>query len=256
MLIPSVLESSTILKPALQSGTFCLSDTSHSIIFSLFSARGDYFIKIGGKNIVREFHFLKAAHESLNELVPEALELVCDVKIPNAEYVNIAVYKYLDMTCMGSNLDSHMLKNVAEALCNIEKYINESCVLSKKNAQHGDFYVNNIGIHGNSLIVFDWEDVGSVADIGFDFSIFVSSWLDFDADRILREYVRGGSNSISAMIDCYVTLGDHDPEAIISSLPRHLRTFAKLKQSKGYGTDICERVHDCYTRLESEIFSG
>jgi hypothetical protein len=233
-----------------------MANRGHTLVFSLFSPRGNYFIKAGGQSIAHEFHFLSAARKSLNELVPETLSLVPDVNAPNVGVLNVAVYRFIDMKILDRNLDIHTYETVVDALCKIEKYLNETSIFSKKNTQHGDFYYRNMGICNHTPVVFDWEEVGSVADIGFDFSIFISSLLNFEPDRIIYEYIRGKSKIFSALIDRYVEQGGHDREAILWSLPRHLRTFVELKQSKGYGEEIIERVCNCYARLESGISSA
>src|SRR5215471_12555636 len=41
--------------------------------------------------------------------------------------------------------------------------------------QHGDFYPNNLGLHGDALVVLDWEDFGLACLPGFDLALLLLS---------------------------------------------------------------------------------
>jgi hypothetical protein len=50
--------------------------------------------------------------------------------------------------------------------------------------QHGDFCLNNIGVDGRQLVVFDWEDFGRVTLPGFDVVVLAASSLGLDHARL------------------------------------------------------------------------
>jgi len=51
--------------------------------------------------------------------------------------------------------------------------------------QHGDFTANNLGFrHGDTPVVYDWEDYGLVDVPGFDVALLLASFAEFDAIRL------------------------------------------------------------------------
>ena len=111
--------------------------------------------------------------------------------------------------------------------------------------QHGDLSLNNIGVAGEELIFFDWEDFGLVDVPGFDLAIVLLSLHQFDAVALARRLsqpsmeqrlMRSGSARLRL-----------EPPTFLLLFPAYLSLFARMKATRGYDAEVSKRA---YTALE------
>lgn len=105
--------------------------------------------------------------------------------------------------------------------------------------QHGDFVLNNIGVHGQRLLIFDWEDYGKSKFALLDISTFVMSLCDFEIDQLLKAIEN--PNFAAWLADVLkgfsVTL-----DQFLYCLPYALMVFCDLKMRLGYSKDVIQRT--------------
>lgn len=99
-------------------------------------------------------------------------------------------------------------------------------------SQHGDFAINNLGVAGDHLVFFDWEDFG-LADLpGLDLAVLLLSVHDFDLWR-LRSRLR--SASFESHLAHRLCERLHVPDDRFEQLlPAFLALFVELKRGGGY----------------------
>lgn len=106
-----------------------------------------------------------------------------------------------------------------------------------KCVQHSDLTVNNIGMHRDNILLFDFEDYGKVSVPGFDLFTLLASSSDFNVDLIREMMGTPGEDGVvswySEVIECYcreVTIAEAHFRTLI---PLYLIAFAALKSSYG-----------------------
>lgn len=119
--------------------------------------------------------------------------------------------------------------------------------------QHGDFVVNNLGLAGSGLVVFDWEDFGRVSFPGLDLCTLLASDTRFNAER-LRDLIRGDTRAAPRYSDllheaCAV-LG-LTPKFFRQLIPLYLVIFLDLKRD--YGAAIRDLLGQTLSELQQLI---
>jgi hypothetical protein len=106
--------------------------------------------------------------------------------------------------------------------------------------QHGDLTLYNMGVVGDNLIIFDWEDFGKISIPGFDLCcLAVDSVTRFSAmgiDRISER--RAYPKEIMDIITCYFEELSLDEEIFFNLFPIYLFYFLYLKNRYGYSSEI------------------
>lgn len=110
--------------------------------------------------------------------------------------------------------------------------------------QHGDLVMNNLGLTGAGLVVFDWEDFGRIAIPGLDLCTLLASDTEFNTAKVLA--IIDGSDHPP---DCYAPLMENNclavgltPELFRQLIPLYLVIFLDLKSD--YGTAIATIVRN------------
>jgi hypothetical protein len=99
--------------------------------------------------------------------------------------------------------------------------------------QHGDFYVNNLGMHGGALVVLDWEDYGRACFPGYDLALLLLSLNGFSPTR-LRDNTR--DRAVHDWILQAGTAGTGvSAPLLMKLLPAYLALTAHIKSGRGYG---------------------
>jgi len=235
---------------------FSISTRSQNIIASVFTKNEELLIKIGGNKIKLEYDFIENANNDIGDFIPSVVNFLKSVDDKSRNVTNIAIYEYADARKLSSIDCMERLIDIVYLLLSYEKYLREIKYFSGSNPQHCDFCVNNLLFNDDTIIVIDWEDVGSISDIGFDFNILVSSILQFDARRIYDAYLCGSSEKLMNALEVYTENHQIFEFRIRASLIRHLRTFLHLKAQGGYGEAIQGILISCISELEELIASS
>lgn len=103
--------------------------------------------------------------------------------------------------------------------------------------QHCDFVVTNLGVHGQELVVFDWEDYGKLSIPGFDLCVLLLSLTQFDPHAVVSLLPQSGSVPVrnDFVAACCNAIG-LDVQLFAAMLPLYLAAFLYLKQD--YSADI------------------
>jgi len=99
-------------------------------------------------------------------------------------------------------------------------------------AQHGDFTVNNLALSKGRLVIFDWEDFGSVCLPGLDLCTAIASDARLDALR-LGAVTRG---AYARLVDNSCPPLGLTPKLFLRLIPLYLTVFLDLK--RGYAETI------------------
>lgn len=109
--------------------------------------------------------------------------------------------------------------------------------------QHGDLAINNVGLNGDAVVVFDWEDYGAVSAAGFDFFVLLISGLDFDYRRFSEftehHLIDRSASGWAAKISAGLGIDDrnlYDLTAIFAVI------FYGIKCKHGYGQHVRDAV--------------
>lgn len=106
--------------------------------------------------------------------------------------------------------------------------------------QHGDFAINNIGVAGDDLVFFDWEDFGRADVPGFDLAVVLLSVHDFDAGA-LRRRLRSDSPEAGLAHRLCDRLAI-PRERFEQLMPAFLAVFVALKRLGGYDDASANRA--------------
>lgn len=99
--------------------------------------------------------------------------------------------------------------------------------------QHGDFSVNNLGLHDGVLVILDWEDYGRECLAGYDLALLllalngfsVASVRDNTRDAAVHAWIlRAGSEGTGIPPDLFLRL-----------LPAYLALTVRMKTEAAYG---------------------
>ena len=106
--------------------------------------------------------------------------------------------------------------------------------------QHGDFYVNNLGLYKDALVVLDWEDFGLTCMPGFDLALLLLSLNAFSISEIRINTVQGARHSWILRAG---TEGTGLSERLfLRLLPAYLAITAQMKKGRGYEAGLRERA--------------
>jgi hypothetical protein len=107
-------------------------------------------------------------------------------------------------------------------------------------SQHGDFYLENLGVSGQRLVILDWEDFGRACLPGFDLAQLLLSLSDFDVQR-MHEHVRpGGPHAWLLATGC--AGAGLSPGLFLRLLPAYLALLGSMKSALGYGEAFTSRT--------------
>jgi hypothetical protein len=106
--------------------------------------------------------------------------------------------------------------------------------------QHGDLTLYNMGVAGDKLIIFDWEDFGKISIPGFDLCcLAVNSVTQFSPMGIERILERSAyPKEVMDIITCYCKELPLDQETFFHLYPIYLFYFLYLKDRYGYSSEI------------------
>lgn len=110
--------------------------------------------------------------------------------------------------------------------------------------QHCDFAFTNLGIRSdtNTLVVFDWEDYGILDFPGFDVAVLITSFFNFDSEKIFNFLAGKEVIPFSRLVDeCFVTF-KMDRKNFRDLYPVYLCLFLELKTSLEYEESTAERI--------------
>jgi hypothetical protein len=106
--------------------------------------------------------------------------------------------------------------------------------------QHGDFYVNNLGLYTDALVVLDWEDFGLACLPGFDLALLLLSLNAFSISEIRSNTAEGARHSWILRAG---TEGTGLSERLFHRLlPAYLAITAQMKNGRGYEVALRERA--------------
>lgn len=110
--------------------------------------------------------------------------------------------------------------------------------------QHCDFAFSNLGLRSDTrtLIVFDWEDYGTLDLPGFDIAVLITSYFNFETKEIYSFLAGEQSTSFSQLIGECLTISKIDREDFRNLYPVYLSLFLELKTSLEYDGSTVERV--------------
>ena len=242
--------------------------------FLVYHPRGDFhLVKIGLHNdLQREFDGFSAGHAALPRGVPRPLALArhrsfptlvttgipliplgaLSMRAPSRE-VRKAFADYFSSTSVAFRVDQVVEpgQRLREALAgspvprsaSVDRYlelIGPHIDALSAVRQHGDFYLNNLGMRGDALIVLDWEDYGRTSVPGYDLALLLLSLNDFSPTR-LRENTRVGAVH-EWILRAGTTETGLDPDLFIRLLPVYLMVTARIKTGMGYGEAVRARA--------------
>jgi len=108
--------------------------------------------------------------------------------------------------------------------------------------QHSDLTLYNLGIHNNSLILFDWEDYGRISFAGFDIATFVFSLIiACKAYKLVANnpsyifQLPGGQVALAALQKNHIPLN-----VFTKFFPFFILCFLYLKKEFAYGLGITQ----------------
>lgn len=106
--------------------------------------------------------------------------------------------------------------------------------------QHGDFSVNNLGMHGDDLVIIDWEDYGRECLPGYDLALLLLALNEFSVERVHENTLDG---AVHAWILEAGSAGTGMPRALfIRLLPAYLALTLRMKTEPAYGHALRARV--------------
>ncbi|MEP6997501.1 MAG: phosphotransferase, partial [Betaproteobacteria bacterium] len=106
--------------------------------------------------------------------------------------------------------------------------------------QHGDFSVTNLGMHGDALVILDWEDYGRECVPGYDLALLLLALNDFSAARVRENTLEG---AMHAWILHAGSEGTGIPTALfLRLLPAYLALTIRMKDEAMYGNALRSRA--------------
>ena len=110
-------------------------------------------------------------------------------------------------------------------------------------SQHGDFVVNNLGIGGSRLVVFDWEDFDRVALPGFDLCTALASDTRLTPERMraVMHSTGGVSQPYETLLRTVCPLLGLTPDGFRRMIPLYLAIFLDLKRNYGEAVQAAVR---------------
>ena len=239
---------------------------SGNLSFLVYPPRGEfYLVKLGLQNdLSREFEGFSAGHAAFPQGVPRPLALSCHRSFPTLVTTGIPLTPLgpLDMRAPQRNVresladflaktsvafrveqgiaHSQRIREAFEELpaalqSPLEHYlrvIGPELDLLPAVMQHGDFYLNNLGMHGDALVVLDWEDYGRACIPGYDLALLLLSLNGFSPAR-LRDNTRDPA-AHAWILQVGAAGTGVDPVLFVRLLPAYLAITARIKAGMGY----------------------
>jgi len=142
-----------------------------------------------------------------------------------------------------SNIANIVLKDKTKLVSSINSAA-DALARTRRVPQHSDFSLNNIGMKsdGSGLVIFDWEEYGSVDLFGFDMFIFLASYFSFEAMAVHNFFNAGRPSALRRCVDAYCAGGGVATDDMYRLAPLYLAEFLNLKTSKRYGDEIIHLV--------------
>lgn len=111
--------------------------------------------------------------------------------------------------------------------------------------QHGDFSVNNLGLHDGVLVILDWEDYGRERLAGFDLALLLLALNGFSVTRV-RDNTRAGAEH------AWILRAGSDgtgipPDLFLRLLPAYLALTVRMKTEAAYGRALQTRAINALT---------
>ena len=111
--------------------------------------------------------------------------------------------------------------------------------------QHGDFSVNNLGLHDGVLVILDWEDYGRECLAGYDLALLLLALNGFDVARV-RDHTRDGAEH------SWILRAGSDGTGIprdlfLRLLPAYLALTVRMKTEAAYGHALQSRAINALT---------
>jgi aminoglycoside phosphotransferase (APT) family kinase protein len=119
--------------------------------------------------------------------------------------------------------------------------------------QHGDLSLNNIGVAGEELIFFDWEDFGLVDVPGFDLAIVLLSLHQFDAVALARRLSKPSLEQ--RLMQSGSTRLRIEARTFLFLFPAYLSLFAHMKATRGYDAEVSLRAYTALAQWLTGAFS-
>lgn len=106
--------------------------------------------------------------------------------------------------------------------------------------QHGDFSVTNLGMHGEALVILDWEDYGRECVPGYDLALLLLALNDFSAARVRENTLDGAMHAWLLHVG---SEGTGIPTRLfLRLLPAYLALTARMKKEAVYGSALRSRA--------------
>jgi hypothetical protein len=233
-----------------------------------------YMVKVGLRSdFQREAKGLRLGHQAFPESVPQVLDVSVQRSFPALVTTGIAfeplgapamrdaipwlaneLRRYFAVSTRAFHCDeprSHASR-IREAFAaswarsldaDCERYLDEVSADADSLpavSQHGDFYLENLGVRGQRLVILDWEDFGRECLPGFDLAQLLLSLNAFDVGR-MHEHVRpGGQHAWLLAAGCE---GAGLSTALFMRLvPAYLALLGSMKSQLGYGDAFTSRT--------------
>ena len=248
---------------------------SGNLVFLVYP-RGDpfYAVKVGTQTDLRlEYEGLVAGHGLFPSGVPKALALSRHRSFPTLVMEGIPYkplgaaqlqtfdpyladrFAHFFATCreeLSGDVSIQASKRIAEANHALNCPIPEAewvryCAGVANEAdrllpvrQHGDFYVHNLGVYRNALIVLDWEEFGLESLPGLDVAILLLSLNQFSTRQIWERTRPDGAHAW--ILDAGCRGCDVPPATLFRLMPAYIALSARVKHDLGYGNEFTERA--------------
>jgi len=262
---------------------------SGNLVFLVYPpGRAFYLVKVGlQSDLQREYSGFSAGHAAFPDGVPKPLALSHHRSFPTLVTTGIpfvplgplsmlapspilerALAHYFATAMIAFRVDdgprhSQRISNAFESLSPevgrdswsryVDELANEVDHLPAAR-QHGDFYVNNLGLHRDALVVLDWEDFGLARLPGYDLALLLLSLNAFRISAIRSNTEPGAKHS------WILRAGTHgtglSESFFLRLLPSYLAITAEMKHGRGYEAGLRERairaLHDALGQADAE----
>jgi hypothetical protein len=252
---------------------------SGNLNFLCYPPSGEfYLVKIGLQNdLRREFEGFSAGHAAFPHGVPRPLALSHHRSFPTlvttgipltplgplsmrspAEVLRRSLADFFARSSVAFRVDaasahSQRIRQAVDRLPETlrvagERYVEAIAVDADRLPavrQHGDFSVNNLGMHGRFLVILDWEDYGRECLPGYDLALLLLALNGFSAasvrdntrDRAEHAWIlRAGSEGTGIPPDLFLRL-----------LPAYLALTVRMKTEAAYGHALQSRAISALT---------
>jgi len=234
-----------------------------------------YLVKVGLENdLAREYEGLAVGHAMLPQSVPRPFKLSVHHSLPTlvAAGMPFTPLGTLDMRAPRAALQRGLAEFLGAAQASLrvepvephsqrlreafERLPTNWTVASRRYVdaiatavdrlpavrQHGDFSVSNLGLHGTTLVVVDWEDFGRALLPGYDIALLLCSLNDFSAARIRTNTAAGAPHAWIAQLASEAT--GVSRAMLLELLPAYFVLMAAMKTERAYGGSLHARILD------------